>query len=66
MNLKGYETIELFNRYGVYIQEIGHRTVYETVENHLKTQPRMMSNFQGYNLDIFSFQSIEYLIAGRG
>ena len=44
MNLKGYEAIELFNRYGVYIQEIGHRTVYETVETCSDTKPRIISN----------------------
>ena len=33
-NLNGYETIEPFSRYGVYIQEIGyrHRTVYNNIK----------------------------------
>lgn len=44
MALKGYEAIEIFNRNGVYIQEIRHRTVYENVETHHQAKPRMISN----------------------
>ena len=36
--LNGYETMEPFSRYGVYIQELNHRTVYGTAETHHQTK----------------------------
>ena len=69
-NLNGYETIEPFSRYGVYIQEIGHRTVYGTAETHHQTKPGMTGNGGGFslisNLGISSIPFIEYLTVGRG
>ena len=68
--LNGYETLEPFSRYGVYIQEIGHRTVYGTAETHHQTKPGMTGNTGSFsvisNLGISSIPFIEYLTVGRG
>ena len=69
-NLNGYETIEPFSRYGVYIQELKHRTVYSTAETHFQTKPGIVGNGASFsmisNLGISSIPFIEYLTVGRG
>ena len=68
--LNGYETLEPFSRYGVYIQEINHRTVYGTAETHFQTKPGIVGNGAGFsmisNLGISSIPFIEYLTVGKG
>ena len=68
--LNGYETMEPFSRYGVYIQEIMHRTVYGTSETHFETKPGIVGNGGGFsmisNLGTSSIPFIEYLTVGRG
>ena len=68
--LNGYETIEPFSRYGVYIQELEHRTVYGTAETHFQTKPGIVGNGIGFslisNLGTSSIPFIEYLTVGRG
>ena len=69
-NLNGYETMEPFSRYGVYIQELMHRTVYGTAETHFETKPGIVGNGGGFsmisNLGISSIPFIEYLTVGKG
>ena len=48
--LNGYETMEPFSRYGVYIQELNHRTVYGTAEAHQQTSPGLVGNGIGFSL----------------
>ena len=68
--LNGYETMEPFSRYGVYIQELNHRTVYGTAETHHQTKPGIVGNGVGFsmisNLGISSIPFIEYLTVGKG
>ena len=68
--LYGYETMEPFSRYGVYIQELMHRTVYGTAETHFETKPGIVGNGGGFsmisNLGISSIPFIEYLTVGKG
>ena len=68
--LNGYETMEPFSRYGVYIQELNHRTVYGTAETHFQTKPGIVANGGGFsmisNLGISSIPFIEYLTVGKG
>jgi hypothetical protein len=66
----GYETLEPFSRYGVYIQELEHRTVYGTAETHFQTKPGIVGNGAGFsmisNLGTSSIPFIEYLTVGKG
>jgi hypothetical protein len=66
----GYETMEPFSRYGVYIQELNHRTVYGTAETHFEKHPGIVASGSGFsmisNLGISSIPFIEYLTVGRG
>ena len=66
----GYETIEPFSRYGVYIQELNHRTVYGTAETHFQSKPGIVGNGAGFsmisNLGISSIPFIEYVTVGKG
>ena len=68
--LNGYETMEPFSRYGVYIQELMHRTVYGTSETHFETKPGIVGIGSGFsmisNLGISSIPFIEYVTAGSG
>ena len=68
--LNGYETMEPFSRYGIYIQEINHRTVYGTAETHFQTKPGIVGNGAGFsmisNLGISSIPFIEYVTVGKG
>lgn len=48
--LNGYETMEPFSRYGVYIQELMHRTVYGTAETHFETKPGIVGNGGGFSM----------------
>ena len=68
--LNGYETMEPFSRYGVYIQEINHRTVWGTAETHQQTSPGIVASGASFslisNLGISSIPFIEYLTVGRG
>ena len=68
--LNGYETLEPFSRYGVYIQELKHRTVYSTAETHFESKPGIVGNGASFsmisNLGISSIPFIEYLTVGRG
>ena len=68
--LNGYETMEPFSRYGIYIQEINHRTVYGTAETHFETKPGIVGNGAGFsmisNLGISSIPFIEYVTVGKG
>ena len=68
--LNGYETMEPFSRYGVYIQELNHRTVYGTAEAHQQTSPGLVGNGIGFslisNLGTSSIPFIEYLTVGKG
>ena len=66
----GYETMEPFSRYGVYIQELEHRTVYGTAETHHQTKPGIVGNGGGFsmisNLGTSSIPFIEYVTVGKG
>ena len=68
--LNGYETMEPFSRYGIYIQEINHRTVYGTAETHFQSKPGIVGKGEGFsmisNLGISSIPFIEYVTVGRG
>ena len=68
--LNGYETMEPFSRYGVYIQELMHRTVYGTLETHFETKPGIVGNGGGFsmisNLGTSSIPFIEYVTVGKG
>ena len=68
--LYGYETKEPYSRYGIYIQELMHRTVYGTAETHFQTKPGIVGNGVGFsmisNLGISSIPFIEYMTVGRG
>ena len=68
--LNGYETMEPFSRYGIYIQEINHRTVYGTAETHFQTKPGIVGNAGGFsmisNLGTSSIPFIEYVTVGKG
>jgi len=68
--LNGYETMEPFSRYGVYIQELNHRTVYGFLESHQETSPGLVANGAGFslisNLGTSSIPFIEYLTVGKG
>ena len=68
--LNGYETMEPFSRYGVYIQELNHRTVYGTAEAHNERKPGIVGNGAGFsmisNLGISSIPFIEYVTVGKG
>ena len=48
--LNRYETIEPFSRYGVYTQEIFHRTVYSYPETHLQTDPGVVGKGEDFSL----------------
>ena len=68
--LNGYEMMEPFSRYGIYYQELNHRTIYGTIEAHQETSPGIVGNY-GYfssisNLGISSIPLIEYLSVGKG
>ena len=68
--LNGYETIEPFSRYGVYAQELFHRTVYAYAEAHNQRDPGVTGNGDGFsfisNLGISSIPFIEYMHVGTG
>ena len=68
--LNGYETLEPFSRYGVYIQELNHRTVYGYLESHQEKNPGLVANGAGFslisNLGTSSIPFIEYLTVGKG
>ena len=68
--LNGYETLEPFSRYGVYTQEIFHRTVYSYAETHLETDPGAVGRGDGFslisNLGTSSIPFIEYMTVGTG
>ena len=68
--LNGYETLEPFSRYGVYTQEIFHRTVYSFAETHLETDPGAVGRGEGFslisNLGTSSIPFIEYMTVGTG
>ena len=68
--LNGYETLEPFSRYGVYTQELGHRTVYGTMETHHQSDPGLQGSGGGFslisNLGISSIPFIEYMTVGKG
>ena len=68
--LNGYETIEPFSRYGVYAQELFHRTVYAYAETHNEHDPGVNGNGDGFsfisNLGISSIPFIEYMSVGKG
>ena len=69
--LNGYETIEPFSRYGVYIQElVSHRYIYGQGETHHETKPGLTGSGGGFsmitNLGISSIPFIEYLTVGAG
>ena len=68
--LNGYETIEPFSRYGVYAQELYHRTVYGFLETHNQRDPGLNGNGGGFsfisNLGISSIPFIEYMSVGKG
>ena len=42
--------MEPFSRYGVYIQELMHRTVYGTAETHFETKPGIVGNGGGFSM----------------
>ena len=69
-SLNGYETLEPFNRYGVYAQELYHRTLYSPPETHHQTDPGVQGNGSGFsfmtNLGTSSIPFLEYLKAGKG
>ena len=48
--LNGYETMEPFSRYGVYIQELMHRTVYGNAKTHFETKPGIVGNGGGFSM----------------
>ena len=68
--LNGYETLEPFNRYGVYAQELYHRTLYSPGETHHQTDTGVQGNGNGFsfmtNLGTSSIPFLEYLKAGKG
>lgn len=68
--LNGYETMEPFSRYGVYIQELNHRTVWGTLESHQQTGPGLVGSTGAFsmisNLGTSSIPFIEYLTVGKG
>ena len=69
--LNGYETMEPFSRYGVYIQElIAHRYIFGTAETHHETHPGLTGIGGGFstisNLGISSIPFLEYVTAGSG
>ena len=68
--LNGFETLEPFSRYGCYFQELGHRTVYGTMESHHESDAGVQGNGGGFslisNLGISSIPFIEYMNVGKG
>ena len=69
--MRPYETLEPFTRYGLYIQElIKHRTLWGSAESHHQTEPGMQSLNFGFsvlsNLGISSIPFVEYLTTGAG
>ena len=68
--LNGYEALEPFSRYGLYVQELGHRTLYGYGETHHETDPGAQGNGFGFsfisNLGISSIPFIEYMSVGKG
>ena len=67
--INGYETMETFTRFGLYIQEINHRTVYGTGETHFERDPGIVANGAGFslisNIGTSSVPFIEYLTLGK-
>ena len=68
--LNGYETLEPFSRYGVYTQEIKHRTVFGVIQSNHESDPGVQSDGGGFsfisNLGISSIPFIEYMSVGKG
>ena len=68
--LNGYETLEPFSRYGVYTQEIYHRTVFGIIQSNHESDPAVQSPGLGFsfisNLGISSIPFIEYMTVGKG
>ena len=69
-NFNGYETLEPFNRYGLYLQELNHRAVYTGGETHHETKPGITSAAGCYdvisNLGTSSIPFLEYVRVGTG
>ncbi|MCQ2817170.1 MAG: hypothetical protein MJ252_07885, partial [archaeon] len=70
-SMRGYEMMEPFTRYGVYIQElVGHRTLYGTAEAHHVKDPGLQGIGEGFstisNLGISSIPFVEYVTTGSG
>jgi len=66
----GYELLEAFSRFGVYIQELQrHRTVYASTETHNVNDPGVVAINGGFamisNLGISSVPFAEYVTTGR-
>ena len=68
--LNGYETKEPFSRYGVYAQELYHRTVYTFIETLFQSDPGVLINANVFsfisNLGISSIPFVEYMSVGKG
>ena len=68
--LNGYETIEPFSRYGVYSQELFHRTVYTFIQTFHQSDPGVQINANVFsfisNLGISSIPFVEYMTVGKG
>ena len=47
--LNGYETLEPFSRYGVYTQEIKHRTVFGIMQSNHESDPGVQSDGGGFS-----------------